>query len=235
MHFALSFVPFLLALEILLTWGVCALMLIGIGSLFLRRLVGIGQPLDAFWAGLFLAVLLLQIGHFLLPIAWPFALFLGGLGLAGLLLNGRILFSSGQSLEPGNSSAVASLPTRASLWSLALAAAIALRCVGPCNHYDTGAYGAMAVRWYNTFPLVPGLANLMAQLGFHSSVLLCVAALNHGPWNGLAFHLFPGFLLSALVFMVVPAFLRVWRGASRSAGDLYLTILIVPGLFWATN
>ena len=127
------------------------------------------------------------------------------------------------------------LPTSSLLWSLFATAAIALRCVGPCDHYDTGFYGAMTVRWFNTYPLVPGLANLMAQLSYNSSVFLCVAALNHGPWNGLAFHLFPGLLLTALVFAVVPVFCRVWRGESRATAELFLTLLVIPVLFWVTN
>lgn len=232
MHF--SFVPFLLAVYILLTWAVCALVLVGIGSLLLRPCVKSYRPLDAFWAGLFLAVLLLQLGHFLVPIGWPIPLSFAGLGLLGLLGNRRTFLSRGS--QSANSTAATTHIARASLlWSLGITAAIALRCVGPCNHYDTGYYNATAVRWINTFPIVPGLANLMAQLGFNSSAFLCVAALNHGLWNGLAFHLFPGLLLSALVFAIVPAFFRVWRGESYSPSDLYLTILAIPGLFWATN
>ena len=47
---------------------------------------------------------------------------------------------------------------------------IAARCAGPVFHYDTGFYGAMAVRWFVTYPLVPGLTNLLGQLGLNSSV-----------------------------------------------------------------
>ena len=236
MHFAFSLVTFLLTLEILLTWGVCALVLIGIGSLLLRPCVGTYRALDAFWAGLFLAVVLLQLSHFFLPIGWPIPLSLGGLGFLGLLVNGKTFSSGG--FDPGSpdSAAASNRTDRTSfLWSLVATAGIALRCVGPCNHYDTGFYGAMAVRWIKAFPIVPGLANLMAQLGFNSSVFLFVAALDHGPWNGLAFHLFPGLLLGALMFDILPAFFRVWHGQSYAPSDLYLTILVIPGLFWATN
>jgi len=219
---AFSFTPFLLAFYILLTWAVCAAILIGLGALLLRPLVGNHRALEAFWCGLFLAALLLQCVHFFVAISWQVEALLGVLGLAGLVLQGKSYFVNRSSFP-------------AALWSLLVIYAIALRCVGPCNHYDTGFYGAMAVRWFNTYPLVPGLANLMAQLGFNSSVFLCVAALNHGLWAGLAFHLFPGFLLSALACAAVPAFRRVWRGETRSPADLFLSVLGVPGIFWVTN
>lgn len=236
MLLALSFIPFLLGFYILITWGVCAAALMGIGSLLLRPLVGKHKPLDAFWAGLFVAVALLQLAHFFVPIGWPFPILLGALGFVGLLLHVKAYFSIAPSLAPAGSSRVRpALASWSLLWCLLITAAIALRCVGPCEHYDTGFYGAMAVRWFNTYRLVPGLANLMAQLGFNSSVFLCVATLNHGPWNTLAFHLFSGLLLSALMFSVVPAFCRVWGGANRGPADAFLSLLVIPGLFWVTN
>ena len=229
MLLAFSFTPFLLAFYILITWGICAAILIGLGSLLLRPLIGNHRPFEAFWCGLFLAVLLLQCLHFVVAINWQVEAFLGVLGLLGVISNVRSYLSHLGSSWP-RSNVFPSL-----VWSLLIVYAIALRCVGPCDHYDTGFYGAMAVRWFNTYPLVPGLANLMAQLGYNPSVFLCVAALNHGTWSGLAFHLFPGFLLSALTCAVAPAFCRVWRGESVSPADIFLSILSVPGIFWATN
>jgi hypothetical protein len=67
-HFDFSFAPFLLVFYILVTWAICVAALIGIGSLFLRPLVGDHGLLDASWAGLFFVVLLLQLGHFFVPI-----------------------------------------------------------------------------------------------------------------------------------------------------------------------
>jgi hypothetical protein len=241
--FISSFTPFLLAFYILITWAACAAVLIGLGSLLLRSLVGNHRPLEAFWAGLFLAVLLLQLAHFFVPITWHVEVLLGALSLIGLLLHGRSYVACPPSSASTSGSVAArdslrvegKLDRPALLWSFLLTYAIALRCVGPCEHYDTGFYGAMAVRWFNTYPLVPGLANLMAQLGFNSSVFLCIGALNHGLWNGLAFHLFSGLLLSALVFSVVPAFCRLWLGETVTPGGAFLSILVIPVLFWATN
>ena len=242
MLLAFSFTPFLLAFYILITWAVCAAILIGLGALLLRPLMGNHHALEAFWCGLFLAVLLLQCFHFFVSISWKIEAILGVLGFLGLLFHGRsylpILPSftreSSQGVPDNSRSAAGRTDSSSFVWPFLVIYAIALRCVGPCTHYDTGFYGAMAVRWFNTYSLVPGLANLMAQLGFNSSVFLCVAALNHGPWGGLAFHLFPGFLLSVLACAVVPAFCRVWRGGKFPA-DLFLSTLIIPGVFWATN
>ena len=116
-----------------------------------------------------------------------------------------------------------------------LALLLAIRCCGPCEYYDTGLYGAPAVRWIQTFPIVPGLANLHGRLGYNSSVFLCIAALGQGPWKDLGFHLFTGFLLYALCATLVPACARIVRGAATSPADWFHSILAVPALFWTTR
>src|SRR5713226_1196991 len=115
------------------------------------------------------------------------------------------------------------------------AAIIAFRCAALGEHYDTGLYGAQAVRWFVTYPLVPGLGNLIGQLGFNSSVFLWFAALDQGPWRGLAHHLFDGFLIAALFARIIPAALRILRSESTSPIDWFWTLLFVPGTIWATT
>jgi len=95
---------------------------------------------------------------------------------------------------------------------LAFALLLALRSCGSFEHYDTGLYGAPAVRWIQTFPAVPGLANLHGRFGFNSSAFLCIAALGQGPWKDLGFHLFTGFMLSAMWATLLPACARIVRG-----------------------
>ena len=72
--------------------------------------------------------------------------------------------------------------TRIGIWPavccIPILLVIAVRCSGAAVHFDTGFYGATAVRWFVTYPLVPGLANLVGQLGFNSNVFLCVAVMN---------------------------------------------------------
>src|SRR5216683_3880090 len=115
------------------------------------------------------------------------------------------------------------------------AAIIAFRCAALGEHYDTGLYGAQAVRWFITYPLVPGLGNLIGQLGFNSSVFLWFAALEQGPWCGLAHHLFDGFIIAALFASIIPAALSILRSESNSHIDWFLTLLFVPATIWGTT
>jgi hypothetical protein len=215
------------ALEIFLTWAVFALALIGIGSIVLRRFSEDYSVRDAFWMGLAISVALLEAWNLLLPITFWATVFLLCFGIFGLLANRRVLFSHIQFTLQG------------SRWLLFLGVAfaffLAVRSCGPCEYYDTGLYGAPAVRWIQTYPAVPGLANLHGRLGFNSSVFLCIAALGQGPWKDLGFHLFTGFLLTALWATLLPACARIVRNAAASSAGWFHVILAVPAFLWTTR
>src|SRR5216684_6356559 len=214
------------SLEIFLTWSVIALALIGLGSIVLTLFGEDCSLIDAFWTGLAISVAILEIWNLLLPITASVTMFLFGAGLLGLALNRSALRDSLRST------------LQASRWLLLLGIAfallLALRSCGPCEYYDTGLYGASSVRWIQTFPAVPGLANLHGRLGFNSSVFLCIAALGQGAWKDLGFHLFTGFLLSALWITLLPACARCLRRAASPA-DWFHCILALPAFFWTTR
>ena len=56
------------AFAIFLTWTVLAILLIGVGSLVLRRFGSDYFLLDAFWLGLCVSVALLELWNFLQPV-----------------------------------------------------------------------------------------------------------------------------------------------------------------------
>lgn len=217
----------LVILYILLAWLVMAVVCTGMGSFLLRFLPSSGVPshssiFDSFWTGLACITAILELYHFLRPIDPLIIIFLCALALPGLFFSFRRLDVSTLS--------------RADVFLFALAAAfIAFRSAAPTEHYDTGLYGAQAIRWFTTYPLVPGLGNLLSQLGLNSSIFLCIAALNHGPWYDLAHHLFTGFLLTAFFAPILPAALRVFRGGAVAASDWFLTILFLPAAIWAAT
>jgi len=215
------------SLEVFLTWAVIALALIGLGSIILMLFSEDYSLIDAFWMGLATSVAVLEIWNLVLPISASVTMFLFGAGLLGLALNRSALRNSLRST------------LQASRWLLLLGIAfallLALRSCGPCEYFDTGLYGAPAVRWIQTYPAVPGLANLHGRLGFNSSVFLCIAALGQGPWKDLGFHLFTGFLLSALWVTLLPACARCVRGTAASPVDWFHCILAVPAFFWTTR
>jgi hypothetical protein len=215
------------SLEVFLTWAAIALALIGLGTIVLTLFSEDYSVIDAFWMGLAISVAVLEIWNLVLPITASVTMFLFGVGVLGLALNRSALGNTLRST------------LQASRWLLffgiAFALLLALRSCGPCEYYDTGLYGSSSVRWIQTYPSVPGLANLHGRLGFNSSVFLCVAALGQGPWKDLGFHLFTGFLLSALWATLLPACARVLRLAAASPADWFHSILAVPAFFWTTR
>lgn len=206
----------LVVLSILVIWLVCAVVCVGVGALSLR--ISAFQQFsicNAFWTGLAGSVAMLEVYHFVRPIDWVVVAALVGLGAGGLMASrGRWEAGEWRWAE--------------GVLVFAAVAIVALRSAAPCEHYDTGLYGAQAVRWFTTFPLVPGLGNVIGQMGFNSSVFLCVAALEQGALRGVGHHLFVGLLVAAVLAMIVPAGMRVWRGEKSSAADWFLTLLFVP-------
>jgi hypothetical protein len=219
-------------LSILFTWLLCAGVCVGIGSLVLRVATFERFSLqECFWSGLAVIVASLQLVHFFRPLDATIVIVLFVLALSGP-------FSMFRRFD---------IPTfrRSDVFLFLLAVAfIAFRSAAPTEHYDTGLYGAQAIRWFITYPLVPGLGNLLGQLGFNSSVFLCIAALTHGPWRDLAHHVFSGFLLAAFFASIVPAALRILRdrnissagacGGNNSA-DWFLTCFFLPAAIWAAT
>jgi len=216
------------ALMVFCTWAAVAIILIGLGSLLLKRFDASFILTDAFWMGLAVSVAFLEIWNFILPVSAYASLLLAGAGVSGLILNRSSLLASLR---------VTWQCSRLPLFlGFAVILLLALRSCGPCEHYDTGLYGASSVRWINTYPVVPGLANLHGRLGFNSSIFFCFAALGQEPWKGLGFHLFTGFVLSAAWATLLPAVVRVVRRHEpASPPDWFYTILAIPVLFWTTR
>ena len=215
------------SLEVFLTWAVIALALIGLGTIVLTLFSEGYSLIDAFWMGLAISVTVLEIWNLVLPITVSVTMFLFGAGLLGLALNRSALQNSLRSTLQA--------PRWLLFLGIAFALLLALRSCGLCEYYDTGLYGASSVRWIQTYPSVPGLANLHGRLGFNSSVFLCIAALGQGPWKDLGFHLFTGFLLSALWVTLLPACARCVSQAAASPVDWFHCILAVPAFFWTTR
>jgi hypothetical protein len=208
----------LVVLSILTLWGMCAVVCVGLGALVLRVFTQekISRA-DAFWMGLAGSVALLEVYHSARAVDWMAAVALAGLGACGLVASRGRWRAGGWQWAEG-------------VVAFAAAAIVALRSAAPCEHYDTGLYGAQAVRWFTSYAVVPGLGNVIGQMGFNSSVFLCVAALEQGSLRGVAHHLFVGMLVAAVLGMSVRAGMRVWRGGGQSsAADWFLTLLFVPG------
>jgi hypothetical protein len=212
---------------IVLSWLLIAAVCMGVGGLPLRWLGFSFSALDAMWTGFALIGAILQIYHFFRPVDLLTVYLVMSLGATGWIWN-RATFVR-RPFETGGPR-----------WTgvvlcISAAAFIAFRAAAMGEHYDTGLYGGQALRWFTTYRLVPGLGNLRAQLGFNSSVLLWISALDLGPWRDLAHHLFDGFMIAGLIALVIPAALRVFRGSGISPSDWFLTFLLVPATIWAAT
>src|ERR1700674_18916 len=214
-------------LAIFSTWVVMAIALLGIGSIFRGLLSRECFIADAFWMGLCVSVGVLEIWNLFLPITSAATVLLLCAGLLGLLVNRLFLLDNLRTRS------------RPSGWlmlsGVSIVLFIAFRATGPCDHVDTGLYGASAVRWILTYPAVPGLANLQGRLGFNSSVFLCIAALGQGVWKDLGHHLFTGFVMAAMCVTILPACARVIARSPASPTDWFHSILAIPVFFWAAR
>ena len=209
----------------MLSWLLCAAACIGIGALLLRGLWFSCSLTNALWSGLALILAFLQLYHFLRPIDGFADFFLLAAAAVGWIWNARLLFARIREIFKTQWGVVL-------VWVPA-AFLLAFRAAGPCQHYDTGFYGAQAIRWFSSYPLLPGLANLQGQYGFNSSVFLWIAALGQGPWTGLAHHFFVSYLLAAFLAFALSAGLRVIRARNGSASDWFVAILFLPATSWA--
>ena len=214
------------ALLIVLAWAICASVMAGLGSLVLEKLCGDWNISDAFWMGLCAGVGVLQLYHFWRPIDNLIVALLCAVGILGVVLNRNSFISLIRRVSNVGLGTVCAYVAPVLL--------IAARCAGPVTHYDTGFYGAMAVRWFVTYPLVPGLTNLLGQLGLNSNVFLFEAALEQGPSRDLAFHLLVGLFLCALVIRIVQSYARV-LGGQENVVDCFVLPLAVPATVWVLN
>ena len=217
----------LVASGLLLTWMLCTAVLIGLGSLTLRKFGDGCGLMENFWMGLAVAVAFLEIWSLLRPITRAAALALAAIGVLGLAWNGKTILRKARE-------ALAGVGWTAAVYVL-IAGYIALRSCGPCDYYDTGLYGAQAIHWITSYPVVPGLANLHERFGFNSSIYLCDAAMVERLWANLYFHFFTGWILAALWAAIFPSVARVVRGAPGSVVEYFQAILVIPAAAWATR
>lgn len=219
-------------LVIVVTWAVLFLGISGVGLAFRRVLGGsawgIGELFAAFWQGLVLALLYLQLWHLLLPIDWRAGAVLLGAGSAGWMWVrppvGELLPRPTGALRL----ALLGLAGLLTLWA-------ADRALAAPSAYDTGLYHLAAVSWAKAFAIVPGLANLHGRLGFNGSSLLFAAMLDAGPWSGQSSHLANGLLLLAFLLESVWQVGRLTDGSGAIQPALFRALLLGVGLVLLSN
>jgi len=214
-------------LTVTVGWAATALVLVGLGCIFLRitmpaslRSAG---PLDFFLAGLIGLIASLQIWHFVLPVDWRCTLFFSLLGLLGL-----VYMKSRTRLPQKNDKTALVTTFFFALTAVLFTSNIVLRV---CENYDTGMYHINALRWINTYPVVPGLGNLSDQLGYQQSYFLFLSWLNIFPYFNHSSQVGNPLLFLAALISGLFNLVRILRAEIRPNPTQLVSILIVPVLF----
>lgn len=216
-----------------------AVVMLGLAAIFtgwgliLRQLL---NQKDLSFSGLAVAPLLgwcltlavFQIWHLFLPVTALLPILIAGVGIAGLALNITVLWALACRRMPRLIVFTAIL--------CGLAFWMAMNTTRQPWNYDSGLYHLNSIRWANTYPVVPGLANLHGRLGFNSSFFLYAATLNVGPFAGKCHHLANGTLfLMSLVPCLGGLFAVVRRGVRIRTHQLYYALFTIPVVAWSMN
>ncbi|MFN2427383.1 MAG: hypothetical protein ABR587_13165 [Candidatus Binatia bacterium] len=210
---------------VLAAWALVAATLLGLGllerRLFGPALAGTRDLWLAFWMGWAVLVAGLQVWHLFLPVDNRARIAFVALGLLGWLVSAAPPWRVPvRSLRRGLPALVAVM---ACAWWLSNRA-----MAGP-TFGDTGLYLVPAVHWIESFPIVPGLANLYVPLGHNVSYFLYAAFVDAGPFAGRFFHIVNSTLVLALLARGVFACSRLLRrDASGVAGDMFYALALVP-------
>jgi hypothetical protein len=208
-------------------WVTAFVLLTGAGNLLFaasgRTLRTWRDVSTAFWLGLAVTTLLLQLWHFFAPINSAALLCLTLLSVLGWIRAVPIairLAGRRPRLTRGMIAAIVFV----AVW-------IANRALGPTALYDTGMYHQQVLNWSTAYPLVPGLGNLHGRLAFNSSALLLGSLFDVGPMHQMAIHSFNSLLYVALAIEGVVSLAVLQSGGAR-AFHLF-SIAILPTILHA--
>lgn len=191
---------------ILASWLLLFLLFSGLGLFVLRAihqpLTTGSQWLDAFWLGWSLALLFLQLWHFVLPV--------------NDIVFGLLLVISIISLTVHRNKIVVIVRRfKHYRWFFVIIGLVVIwlsnRAIDMPVGYDTGFRDIQAVMWIDSYPIVPGLNNLFSSLAFNQSVYLYDALLDVCIWSGRAYHIASGLLLCVFLVSAIWGAVQLYR------------------------
>ena len=186
------------------------------------RSVDLEKSFTAFWMGFAATIAFLQIWHLLFAVSWLALLVVSSFGLLSLNWNRLALRGWLGSLRKRQIVVGLGCALLASAW-------VANNSAGEPAAYDSGVYHTPAVRWYTTYPVVPGLGNLHGRLALNSSSLLYDAMLEAGPWFGRATHVANGLLVLIFLLQILRSVWRLIRPSGVAIWPyVFELVLILP-------
>ncbi len=115
------------------------------------------------------------------------------------------------------------------IWILGLflLGVILIKTNGLSTNWDTGLYHAQAIRWIETYPAVPGLGNLLTQLGFNSAWLMTSSIFSFSFLGLNSFHVMDGFLLVVAFGVFLSKGNRLFRGEIKASNIAALGLIFL--------
>lgn len=215
-------------------WIVLTATYLGIG-LAVCRCAGLRSPrrrgvLLAPWVGWAASIMFLQCWHCFLPVDWRPALIVLIAGSVGLAWQAGCLIP--RDMTRGSVLRIVTIGLVLSLW-------LANQTTNQPGNGDSSAYHLTSTRWICDYPIVPGLANVYAKLGFNSSYFLYVAMLDTGLFAQKSHQLASGLLIMWLLarpLLALPRLLRRndtadWETVSDALWLAPSLMLVFDGLY----
>ena len=224
--------PFVPWASVLAGWAVVGALLYGVGCLVARwlgpahdapagpaREQPIG-PLVRFWLGWAAVIGLLQLWHFAFPVDGRVYFVLGPLGVLGLFSRRAALVEAARRAATTPRGALG-----AAVAALVAACAAALALRRPCNP-DSCLYHIATLRWFEQYPIIPGLGNVHLRLAFNHSYYLYASLFDTGPLRGHGEHLPNGLLLLSILVPAAASLPTVLDWRRPQPNSSYLTVAL---------
>ncbi len=177
-----------------------------------------GDLLLTFWLGWAAVLLALQLWHFALPVDGRAQLFVGVVGVCGLVGALRPTWRIIRRFYRGLPVIALGVPAAAWLSNRALEGA---------RFGDSGGYYVPTIRWMIEHRLVVGLSNLYPPYGYNQTYFLYAALLDGSRFAGRPEHLLNSTLIAVLVARSLLALWRLVGWRTRLApSDVFYTLML---------
>jgi hypothetical protein len=152
-------------------WGRAITQVLGLSGQTTR------SDITLLWLGWAFTLLIFQLLHFLFPLT---AYVVSPIFVIGIVFSIPSMVNWFRRQLQGRSTLA--MLVGISIIFFAMACWIGSRSMLPPTNGDSGLYHFSAIRWINSFPIVPGLGNLHGRLAFNQSFFTWVAVLNFHPF-----------------------------------------------------
>lgn len=193
------------------------------GRVLSERRVNAHTLMGAFWLGMAVTVLLLQLWHLIWPINAAAFLLLAAIAAVGLAEHARALRAWMQDLHRPSALAATAALALAALW-------LGNRGLATVSNFDTYMYHVPAVEWYKQYPLVPGLGNLQERFAFNNANFLYAALLESALWARGSTHLVNGVFVLAFLAGIAARFAQRLEGSTVRGPAAFDLVLLGPVL-----